>query len=370
MKVALAKCSTYGPGLRQALEELLAELGGIDEFIRPGQSVLIKPNLLSDKEPARAVTTHPEVVRALVRLVREHGATPSVGDSPASAVKLERVWERTGFAAMCAEENVPLLNFESAGSVHFDGSAYSFSIAKPVIEADAIISVPKVKTHVLTTFTCAVKNMYGVLPGYQKAQLHKKLPRPGDIAPLMLEICRTAPPTLSIADGIVGMQGDGPSSGEPVEMGFLAASSDPVALDLTLCELLGIKVRAVPYLRNCLESERESIEVVGAPREEVRVSGFRPPGTLRARLIPRGMVKILGPFLWIRPEISDRCTSCGRCVECCPVDALAMGTAGEKPDLTPNRCLGCCCCHEVCPAGAISMVQSPVLRLIRGRDLK
>ena len=370
MRVALTKCSAYGAGLRKALDRLLAELGGIADFVHAGQSVLIKPNLLTDRQPAEAVTTHPELVRALIRILRDQGATPLVGDSPASAVKLERVWQRTGFAAMCAEENVPLVSFESAGSVHFDRNGYSFSVAKPVVDADVVINVPKVKTHVLTILTGATKNMYGVLPGYQKAQFHRTLPTPGEIAGLMLEICRTVPPALSIADAVIGMEGDGPSGGKPVELGFLAASSDPIAMDVTLCRTLGIQVRAVPYLRNLLETPREPIEVVGAALEDIRAEAFRAPGTLRARLIPGGLIRLLGPLFWIRPEISDRCTLCGRCVESCPVDALSAPDGDGKPALRPKQCLGCCCCHEVCPSGAVSMVQSPVLRLIRKRDLK
>jgi len=370
MMVALAKCSTYGPGLRKSFEKLLGGLGGIGAFVQPGQKVLLKPNLLSDRLPAQAVTTHPEVVRALIRIVRDRGASPVVGDSPASAVKLERVWQQTGLANLCEREDVPLLNFESAGSVRFERSGYSFNVARPVVEADVVINIPKVKTHVLTTLTGAVKNMYGVLPGYQKAHFHKMLPTPSDIAGLMLEICSVVPPALSVADGIVGMQGDGPSNGTPIELGFIAASADPEALDLVLCKVLDVRPRAVPYLRNFLDSRHEPIEVVGAALEDVTVKGFRTPGTLRARLIPGALVKLLGPLFWIRPAVSERCTACGRCVKACPVDALRLPDGADRPKLLPDSCIGCCCCHEICPAGAVSMVQSHLLRLIRKRELK
>ena len=163
--VSLTACSDYSPdAVRAAVACVMDHLGGMKSFVSPGQSVLLKPNLLTDREPDAAVTTHPEVVRALIRLVKESGGRPSVGDSPANVTKIDRVWERTGFRAMCEQEGVPLINFEKAGSTPVTVGSVSFSIAQPVLDADVVISVPKVKTHMLTIFTGAVKNLYGIVP--------------------------------------------------------------------------------------------------------------------------------------------------------------------------------------------------------------
>jgi uncharacterized protein (DUF362 family) len=363
--VSIVKCADYARELPEALDKLLSHLGGITSFVKPGQSVVLKPNLLSDHTPDEAVTTHPELVRALIRTLKQRGVSPVVADSPANVVKLERVWERTGFSSMCAEEDVPLLNLEECGSTAFNVDGFSFSIAKPLLDADVIISVPKVKTHVLTVLTAAVKNMYGAVPGFQKTMLHKLHPTPSEFGALMAAIYEKIPPTLSIADAVYGMDGDGPSAGRTIHMGFLAASSDAVALDMTLCRILKIKPDAVPYLAPYLKGEEQRIiNVAGENPDTVMPGSFRAPSTLRMRLIPRPLVRLLAPLVWIRPSISDKCVVCGRCVKACPVQALSI-TNGQKPVLDSGRCIGCCCCHEICPERAVAMAQSPFLAFVR-----
>jgi uncharacterized protein (DUF362 family)/NAD-dependent dihydropyrimidine dehydrogenase PreA subunit len=292
-----------------------------------------------------------------------------VADSPANAVKLDRVWERTGFGAMCAAESVPLLNLEQRGSVRFEADGCSFTVARPVAEADVVINLPKVKTHMLTTLTAGVKNMYGIVPGFQKTHLHREHPRPSDFGRLMAAIYRTSPPALTIADAVTGMEGDGPSSGSPVRLGFLAASGDAVALDHVLCRMLGIPPSRVAYLTRLCDTDsgfsESAIRVAECSDDPVPPVSLRLPSAVPPSLIPRPLVRLLAPLVWIRPGVSDTCTSCGRCVRACPAAALSAGASGRPPALDPRRCIGCCCCHEVCPAGAIRMVQSPLLSLLR-----
>ena len=368
-KVAFARCPDYSPDMRPDIEGLLAEIGGIGAFVKLGQSVLIKPNLLTARTPDQAVTTHPEIVRALSRILRDHGANPMVGDSPANVTRIEQVWAKTGFRAMCDEENIPLLNMEQAGSQTFNLNGIQISIAQPVLDADVVISVPKVKTHVLTVFTCAVKNLYGTVPGFQKTSLHKKFPKPPRFSEMLAAIYGKIKPALAIADGVLGMEGDGPSGGSPVRLGMLAASADSVALDATLCRLLGINTAAVPYFKyltrdNLGVVSADQIELAGIPLDELRPTGFKAPGTLRGHLIPGWLVCLLDPYIWIRPAFHDNCISCGQCVKACPANALSI-TKGERPALSPEKCIGCCCCHEVCPEKAVEMQQSPFLSFVR-----
>jgi uncharacterized protein (DUF362 family)/Pyruvate/2-oxoacid:ferredoxin oxidoreductase delta subunit len=372
-QVALARCSDYGAGVRPALEKALAALGGIRNFVRPGQSALVKPNLLTDAEPERAKTTHPEIVRHLLRILKEAGAKPFVADSPASVIKLDRVWDKTGFRALCAEEQVPLVNLEEGGSETVRTHGVSFTVARRVLDADVVITVPKVKTHVLTTFTGAVKNLYGCVPGLQKTALHRQYFAPQTFALLLAAIYEKVRPALAVADGVVAMHGDGPTSGDLVTLGLIAASADSVALDATLCRLVGIEPASVPHLQAVQqlglgETRADRIPVVGDPIEPGALPRFRQPNTMAARLVPAWLVRFAGRLLWCRPAFSDRCVSCGLCVKACPAEALRIEQKGDRPRLAPRRCVACCCCHEVCPHHAIAMQLSPLFRVIRRRQ--
>ncbi len=357
--VAFAPCPDYGPSLAPALAALLAHLGGWSALVKPGQKVLVKPNLLSDATPDQAITTHPELLRQVVRSLKAAGAVVQVGDSPAGAMNLELVWRKTGLEEVCASEQVPLLSFEQGGTRQVSRDGYVFAVANAVLDADLIVSLPKVKTHALTTLTAAVKNFYGVLPGYQKAQLHKAYPKPRRFCRLLRAVHAAMPPNLSIADGVIGMDGEGPANGRPVQLGFLAASTDAVALDLALCRILRIDPRRVLYLEDDLAMP---FEQRGTAPEIGRFEVPSGSGHL-LQMLPEPLLRLVMPLVWVRPAFSDKCVFCGRCAAACPAQALNV-VKGTRPILDRKRCIACCCCHEVCPAHAIHMRRSPLLRLV------
>lgn len=348
------------------MPRLLDLIGGMGRFVRPGQSVLIKPNLLSDHEPKDAVTTHPAVITAVIRAVRAAGGRPCVADSPASAVDLERVWRATGVGALCETEGVPLINLEKAGSDRVERDGFVFTIARPVSEADVVISLPKLKTHVLTHFTGAVKNLYGAVPGYQKTRLHMAYPQPEAFGGLLLAVFRQVRPVLTVADAVMGMDGNGPSGGQPVALGFLAASTDAVALDLVACHRFGINPEEVSYLREA----RRLGEGAEVPSGIVRVGDVgvldegpscRLPATVPVQRLPDWLLRAVGPMLRRRPTFSKACVSCGQCVKACPAGALTVAPKA-RPVLNSSRCIECCCCHEVCPVQAIAMKPGTAIR--------
>ncbi len=366
--VNLVACPDY-PSVAVALPRLISGLGGMGRFVKQGQSVLLKPNLFSDRLPEQGATTHPEVIRSLIRLVREAGAKPWVGDSPVSVADLRRVWERTGMEAVCREENVPLVNLEKAGSRSFEENGIRFTIANPVLEADAIITVPKVKTHVLTGLTGAVKNLYGTVPGLQKTSFHKLYPYPRDFANLLVAIYRHVKPVLAVADGVVGMEGNGPSAGVPIGLGFLAASADAVALDVILARSLGLDPNKVVHLELARASglgaqDWEDILVGGEPVEALAKRAYRLPSTVPLDYVPQWLVRLVQPLIYHRPVFSAACVSCGKCVKACPVEALSLNPK-DRPVLDPDKCIACCCCHEVCPEHAVEMRPSPFFRFAR-----
>lgn len=378
--VVLARCPSYQPEDVAGAVERLFKAGSFARLIPPGGSVLIKPNLLSGRPPERAVTTHPEVVRALVRIVRRLGAEPFIGDSPAGAVKIESVLEKTMFLQLCREEKVRFAVLEGEPVIARNFRGVELKIAGSAIQAGLVINVPKLKTHSLTLLSNAVKNVYGLLPGYQKTLLHGAFANPGQFCECLAYLYSQVKPGLTVCDAVTAMEGNGPSAGTPVHLGLLAASTDGVALDALLCRALGIDPGKVDYLKRLAaagegEADPARIETAGDRDALVGARPLRQPFAARAmKLIPGGLVRRLKPLLWIAPSFTRKCILCGRCVEACPAKAISLersqdGKACGLPRLDRAKCVACCCCHEVCPENAIVMICSPLLALTSCRRI-
>ncbi len=363
-KVYVAQCRDYGAGVTLAVDTIWQEAGwpGVGELV--GKRVLVKPNMLTDRTPEQAVTTHPRLLQEVLRRLKSTGAQVTVGDSPASIANLQCVWRSSGIGEVCSQEGVPLVALEQEGAQNFDIDGFNFSIAKPVLEADLIINLPKVKSHSLTMLTAAVKNIYGTIPGYSKTMLHRRYHKPAQFGALIKTLWKVMPPSLHLADGVIGMEGQGPANGKPIELGFIAAAHDPFVLDRALCQMLRIKAQRVPYLAAQCESEREVPEIVGA---QVRIDSFAvPSGGYLLGFVPQWMVGLASGVVWVRPKFdSAACKRCHLCVKACPVHALSLPTNLPAPKLQKGVCISCSCCHEVCPHNAIEMTQSPLLRALK-----
>lgn len=350
----------YESALEQALDRILNMTGWLAESALAGRRVLVKPNLLTDRAPDQAVTTHPALVRQVIRRLKACGARVTVGDSPASAANLARVWERSGIGAVCAEEGVPLIALEQSGAETFTRDGFTFPIARPVLESDLIVNLPKVKSHSLTLLTAAVKNIYGTIPGYAKTTLHRQYPKPETFGQLVRTLWSVMPPCWTLADAVIGMEGQGPANGRPIPLGFLAASADPFALDHALCGILRIDPRRVPYLDAQTVNPPPIGDTITVPSFDV------PTGGHLLRLLPEWLVQRAGRIVWVRPAFSiAACVRCGLCVKACPVQALTLSDGASIPILDAQRCISCSCCHEICPKNAIRMTQSPILRWLQ-----
>jgi uncharacterized protein (DUF362 family)/Pyruvate/2-oxoacid:ferredoxin oxidoreductase delta subunit len=369
--VAVVACGSYERSeVESAVRRAVELVGGVGRFVRQGERILLKPNLLSAKAPERAITTHPEVARAMIGLVRDAGATPEMGDSPGGAIRgVERVWRNTGFLDLSEEAGVPLRSFEASGSEERSGARRAYMIAKPVLEADGVINLPKMKTHVLTLYTGAIKNMYGVVPGFMKGRLHSVAPRPVPFSRLLVDIFSLVPPRLSVMDAVVAMEGDGPSGGSPRHVGAILASADAVALDAVASGMMGYRERQVPTVRLAEDAGLgvaglDAIDVVGDDPRALAPEGFRLPRTGALNYVPDILVTVLRPFMWVHPEMSPergcRGPACGLCVRSCPVTAIRMVDGIPRVDY--DVCVECLCCHEVCPHDAVEVKLSWLAR--------
>lgn len=374
-KVSLIKCSSYSyPEIESAVRRAVELIGGIQAYVKPAMKILLKPNLLSARTPDRHVTTHPEVARAVIRLVKEAGGIPVLGDSPGGAVRgVERVWTETGMKKLCAEEKVELVNFETSGT--FEKSINhkqvpSVHISKVPFEVDGIINLPKLKTHGFLIFTAGVKNFYGVIPGLRKAEYHKHAPYPDDFGHLIAEIYQLVRGKIlfSVLDGVTAMEGNGPSSGDLRQMNLIAASADTAALDAKLIQLLGFKPSKIGTIKHLArsgagETDPASIETVGDSPELFDFKGFKFPSNWHLNLVPKPLIALLGKLLWMKPEIiPELCVSCMLCVNSCPVNTITVKNGG-KPFVERGACISCLCCHELCPHKAIKLQGSFLARV-------
>jgi uncharacterized protein (DUF362 family)/Pyruvate/2-oxoacid:ferredoxin oxidoreductase delta subunit len=369
--VSAVSCRAYEKDLvDKAVREAVGLLGGMEKFVRPGARVLIKPNMLAAKSPEKAVTTHPELVRAVVRLVAQAGGTPVIGDSGAIG-SFKRIAEVTGIAKVAHDEGAALVELSEASKVQGVGTFRHFEISSEVLGVDAVINLPKAKTHGQMLLTLAVKNLFGCIPGRRKAQWHLKTGvDKSSFAAMLVELHGLVKPALSIVDAVVSMDGNGPGSGRPRETGFIAAGEDAFAVDYMLCRFFGVDPQKLPTLKAAREKglfpAKPEIELLGdfEKPEDAGVKNFKlPPGTHLEWTIPEPARKLLKEALTTRPRVDKlKCELCLMCADMCPAKAIKKTDAGLYMDY--RQCIRCFCCQEICPVGAIDVVEGWLLKYI------
>lgn len=370
-RVAFLACPDYAsPGLENAVREAV-ELccgggGGLENLVRPGDRVLIKPNLLGAHEPAKRITTDPAVVRAVTQLVLDCRGRPFISDSPALA-SFRRAAAKSGLAQVAQDLGIEAKPFTDslrttppAPRVHS-----SLEIAREALEADAVINLPKLKTHAQMLLTLGVKNIFGAVVGRRKAEWHfmAGVDRLA-FASLLLDVFRSVAPALTLLDGVWGMEGQGPSNGRPRHIGLLAASRDALALDMTICELLGVPLQRFPLAVAARERGLlpESLEILGQDAASMALADFEVPELGGLTFLPGPMAGLMRRRLVSKPVQQGQCSRCGECAQICQAQAVSLDKQGIRFDY--ERCIRCYCCQEVCPADAIGFKQGLMLRLL------
>jgi len=349
----------YEPaGVLGAVKKAVDSLGGISAFVAPKSKVLVKPNLLMAIEPESGIVTHPEVVRAVIRLLKEIDCSVYLGDGPSvwgkQAQNTDEVYEKSGMKRVCAEEGAELVKFENKRW------RKKFPLAAWLDKCDYVVSVPKFKTHELTVLTGAIKNLFGLVWETHKTELHKKYFYVNDFSKILVDIYEEVRPALTVIDGIVAMEADGPGTGGKLRnAGILLAGSDCVALDSILASIMGLKPTDILTTREAARrrlgiSDIKSISVVGERLEDVRLANFILPSSSMKLRIPRPIIEIAKNLIKYYPCVEqDNCIKCAICIQACPNKIITM--KNDKLVFDYSKCIACFCCQEACPNAAIKI---------------
>ena len=379
VKVALVPCTDYAQAT-QAVETAIDLIGGVGGMIRQDEKLLLKPNLLAKSTPDKACTTHPAVFGGVAEYLLSHGYTNLAwGDSPGHGDP-SSIARECGIAEVAARLHIPMADFSAGTPTPYPQGqvAKEFILANGVPEADGIVNICKMKTHMLERITGAQKNLFGCVFGLNKGATHVKYPNATEFAKLLADLNAMLPTRLHVMDGIVAMEGNGPQSGTPKQMGVILASTDPVALDTVFAALVHLDPALVPTnvigaARGIGETDVSKIEVV-TPGGSMTVEetqekyGDKEFDVYRAAE-DKGEISYLRPFkklLKRKPKIKkDLCVACGICVKSCPVPggALHFKKKGKPPIYDYTKCIECYCCQEMCPKKAIYAYQNPITRI-------
>lgn len=369
---------------REALLALLEPLGVLEE-IRPGACVVIKANLVSAMKPEEAATTHPVLICALVDILVERGAEVIVGDSPGglyNAAFVGRVYRVSGMTELVSHGAKLNDDFSEREACFPEAKVLkTFTYTGYLDRADLIINFAKLKSHGMMGMSCAAKNMFGTIPGIIKPEYHYRFPRHEDFADMIVDLDEYFHPYLSIADAVVGMEGNGPTAGTPRHMGCLLASRSPHTLDMAAAWLLGFGVEELPILssaarRGLVPEKIEELSVVG-DLASLRVEGFERVVERRSlefagngkNPIKKFFSKIAGLILKTRPVLKKHiCVGCGVCRDICPAKAIKI--EGGKAKISRPDCIRCFCCQEFCPKSAIKVGRNPLAYIFHSEKKK
>ena len=371
-KVSIVRCPDYSD-TKRAIAEALDLLGCLENVIHSGDRVLLKPNILAASPPENAATTHPSIVASMCEFVLQAGGKPVVGDGAGISRPgaTSKALKTSGIEEAARKAGAQVVNFETAGFTLVDiPDPLQFRklyIANPVLEADVVISLPKLKTHELTYYTGAVKNFFGALPLKCRKEIHL-LGKRDLFGEAVADVYSAIGPAFAVMDGVMGMEGNGPSHGKPVNSGVILASPDCVSLDIVAAELIGFDPLRIPTTAGAIKKGfgNQCPVVVGTPLKEVKMKFKQSSGGVGTA--PTFLTRSLGKYYNIYPRINrKKCTRCGACYLNCSPHAVERLEDGSFR-INREKCILCYCCRELCPNNAVEIKKSLLATLLTEKE--
>lgn len=371
-KVIIQECKDYTiEDITAKINNGIEKLGGWDRFVKPGNTVLLKVNLIGPKSSDSAAVTHCEFVRALTRILKTKGCIVWIGDSSGGAIAgiapTAQSFKVAGYEKVALEEGAIIKNFDREGVFELEPkSKYKekMYLAKPLVDADVVINLPKLKTHSSTIYTGAVKNVFGCIPGLRKAMYHKIAPDKEDFGEILTDIHEGVKFNIHIMDGIISMQGEGPTAGSVYNARKILISQDPLALDTVAINMLGMTIEDIPVLiaakkRSLGQYNLDEIKIDGDYNYIPQLKDYKLPKNFKSakQRNSKAVIKVID-FFKTKPVINKKkCKECNMCVESCPIKAIDINT--KKIDY--QNCIECMCCHELCIHKAVELKKENIL---------
>ncbi|MBC8382917.1 MAG: DUF362 domain-containing protein [Candidatus Cloacimonetes bacterium] len=366
-KVIAKKCSSYDiPKIKNAIDSIFTKTD-FYPTLKSLSSVLLKPNLLGAYPPDRAITTHPNLVAAVIEILKDHKIAISLMDNPGGTVSTMKAYQLTGMENLAKLYGITLINPVKNGIYTYNKNA-KYIVSKAFIDAEAIINLAKLKTHMYTLYTGAIKNFYGIIPGLAKSNLHRLAPNPKKFAEFVVDIYEIIQDKVAfnLIDGIIGMDGNGPSTGDVKKFNLVLGSKNAIALDYYASKFMGFEPEKIPITR--ITAEREGLDF-----NDFKLSGdfeenFVLPNcniqaskrkNLLLNLLTVPLKGVIKRFFWTIPYFDPKkCIQCKACVKFCPGKALTLDANDLAPKLDTQKCILCMCCVEICSEHAVSLKKS------------
>lgn len=384
-KVVLLKCEDYGDIVQEKVDEIFECFGGIENILSKGQKVVLKVNLVCGATPDRNCTTHPSVVMAVAKRVLEYGCECIIADSPGgpfNALHLKSVYAKSGMTGILEKLPEIKLNNDFSTQIIFNENnevLKEFEIMKVLFDADVIFNLSKFKAHTYMGFTGAVKNMFGVIPGLVKVEMHSRFVGQDVFSKMLIDINQTLreKTKLNITDAVWGMEGQGPTGGDSIKVGYLMAGQNPYALDLAQAKLMSKDINQFPLIlqmqKKGLINADFAINLVGDFDSINTLSRYNIPKCEQYNALKKAIPPFLQPFfhklMTRRPVIKKRkCRGCAKCYEHCPVKAITMCRTKKNKryaKIDYQKCIRCFCCQELCPFHIVKIKTGILHKIIR-----